>query len=108
VGGALGTSVLISLISSRVGSTLSGELISSGVPAEGARGLAEAKDAVAMGVAPVSGDMPASFQSAVVEGSHQAFMNGVHGAVLVSGVLCVLGALLAVAGVRRSPETAGH
>ncbi|WP_406456730.1 MFS transporter [Streptomyces sp. NBC_00876] len=108
IGGALGTSVLISLISSRVGSTLTGELTSSGVPADAAHGLSEAKDAVAMGVAPVSDGMPAQLRSAVVEGSHQAFMNGVHTAVLVSGLLCLLGALLAVAGVRRSPEATGH
>ncbi|MFI6647585.1 MFS transporter [Streptomyces sp. NPDC050529] len=108
IGGALGTSVLISLISSRVGSTLTGELTSSGVPADAARGLSEAKDAVAMGVAPVSDGMPAQLRSAVVEGSHHAFMNGVHTAVLVSGLLCLLGALLAVVGVRRSPEATGH
>lgn len=109
IGGALGTSVLVSLISSRVGSTLTGELTSSGVPADVAHGLSEAKDAVAMGVAPVSDGMPhAQLRSAVVEGSHQAFMNGVHTAVLVSGLLCLLGALLAVVGVRRSPEAIGH
>ncbi|MEU9204755.1 MFS transporter [Streptomyces sp. NPDC048332] len=108
IGGALGTSVLVSLISSRVGSTLTRELTSSGVPADAAQGLGEAKDAVAMGVAPVSDGMPAQLRSAVVEGSHQAFMNGVHTAVLVSGLLCLLGAVLAVAGVRRSPEAPGH
>ncbi|HEY9329280.1 MAG TPA: MFS transporter [Streptomyces sp.] len=108
IGGALGTSVLVSLISSRVGSTLTGELTSSGVPADAAHGLREAKDAVAMGVAPVSDGMPAQLRSAVVEGSHQAFMNGVHTAVLVSGLLCLLGALLAVVGVRRSSDATGH
>ncbi|GGX83884.1 MFS transporter [Streptomyces minutiscleroticus] len=104
IGGALGTSVLVSLISSRVGSTLTGELTSAGVPAAAAAGLGEAKDAVAMGVAPVSEEMPAQLRSAVVEGSHQAFMNGVHTSVLVAGVLCVVGAVVAVAGVRRTPE----
>lgn len=104
IGGALGTSVLVSLISSRVGSTLDGELISSGVPAPVAQGLAEAKDAVAMGVSPVSGDMPAQLRAAVVEGSGQAFMNGVHSAVLVTGVLCVVGAVLAAVGVRRTAQ----
>ncbi|MFK0115316.1 MFS transporter [Streptomyces sp. NPDC090994] len=102
IGGALGTSVLVSLISSRVGSTLTGELTSAGVPATAAAGLAEAKDAVAMGVAPVSDGMPARLRDAVVEGSHQAFMNGVHTAVLVAGVLCVIGALVAAVGVRRT------
>ncbi|GGS79659.1 MFS transporter [Streptomyces griseoviridis] len=104
IGGALGTSVLVSLISSRVSSTLTGELTSAGVPSAAAAGFGEATDAVAMGVAPVSADMPARLRDAVVEGSHQAFMNGVHTAVLVAGVLCVIGALVAVAGVRRTAQ----
>ncbi|MDT7841821.1 DHA2 family efflux MFS transporter permease subunit [Streptomyces justiciae] len=103
IGGALGTSVLVSLITGRVGATLTDELTSAGVPAGAANGLAEAKDAVAMGAAPVSAEMPTQLRSAVVEGSHQAFMNGVHTSVLVAGVLCVLGALVAATGVRRAP-----
>ncbi|WP_458336015.1 DHA2 family efflux MFS transporter permease subunit [Streptomyces sp. 372A] len=104
IGGALGTSVLVSLISSRVGSTLTGELTAAGVPAPDAQGFAAAKDAVAMGVAPVSARMPEQLRDAVAEGSHQAFMNGVHTAALVSAVLAVIGMLLAVTGVRRAPE----
>ncbi|MGW0461425.1 MFS transporter [Streptomyces tendae] len=100
IGGALGTSVLVSLISAKVGSTLTGELTGAGVPPAVADGLREAEDAVAMGVAPVSGDMPAGLRAAVVEGSGQAFMNGVHVAVVVTGALCVLGAALAAAGLR--------
>ncbi|MET9514382.1 MFS transporter [Streptomyces sp. NPDC002994] len=107
IGGALGTSVLVSLISSRVGSTLTGELTSAGVPAPMAQGLHEAKDAVAMGVSPVSGDMPAQIGAAVIEGSGQAFINGVHTAALVTGVLCVAGAVLAAVGVRRRTSTEG-
>lgn len=108
IGGALGTSVLVSLISGRVGSTLAGELTSAGVPAEAATGFAEAEDAVSMGVAPVSADMPAQLRAAVIEGSGNAFMNGVHTAVIVTAVLCVVGALLAGSGLRRStgPVTA--
>lgn len=105
IGGALGTSVLVSVISSRVGSTLTGELTDAGVPAGTAHGLGEAKDAVAMGVAPVSDAMPAQLRAAVVEGSHGAFMNGVHTEVLATGVLAVLGALAAAIGVRRAPVT---
>ncbi|MGW0538503.1 MFS transporter [Streptomyces sp. NPDC003032] len=104
IGGALGTSVLVSLISGRVGSTLTGELTSAGVPAPMADGMHEAKDAVAMGIAPVSGDMPAQLKTAVIEGSGQAFMNGVHTAVLVTGVLCVLGAVLAAVGIRSTRQ----
>ncbi|MFK4863968.1 DHA2 family efflux MFS transporter permease subunit [Streptomyces sp. CSMPJR101] len=103
IGGALGTSVLVSLIGSRVGATLTGELTSAGVPAAAADGLGRAKDAVAMGVAPVTADMPEQLRAAVAEGSRAAFMNGVHTSVLVAGTLCVVGALVAVAGVRGTP-----
>ncbi|MET9494751.1 MFS transporter [Streptomyces sp. NPDC006552] len=101
VGGALGTSVLVSLISSRVGATLGSELVSAGVPERAAGGLAEAKDAVAMGAAPVSASMPAPLRGAVTEGSHAAFMSGVHTAVTVTGVLCALGALVSAAVLRK-------
>ncbi|WP_443046682.1 MFS transporter [Streptomyces sp. DSM 40750] len=100
VGGALGTSVLVSLISSRVGSTLTDSLTDAGVPHSAATRFEEAKDAVAMGVAPVSDAMPAQLRAAVVEGSHAAFMNGVHTAVLVTGVLALVGAALAAFGLR--------
>ncbi|WP_455770096.1 MFS transporter [Streptomyces canus] len=100
VGGALGTSVLVSLISSRVGSTLTDSLTEAGVPHSAAARFEEAKDAVAMGVAPVSDAMPAQLRAAVVEGSHTAFMNGVHTAVLVTGILALVGAALAAFGLR--------
>ncbi|MEU1555150.1 MFS transporter [Streptomyces scabiei] len=100
VGGALGTSVLVSLISSRVGSTLTDSLTDAGVPHSAAVRFEEAKDAVAMGVAPVSDAMPAQLRAAVVEGSHTAFMNGVHTAVLVTGILALVGAALAAFGLR--------
>ncbi|MEU7261924.1 MFS transporter [Streptomyces rimosus] len=104
VGGALGTSVLMSLISSRVGATLTDTLIAAGVPGPTAARLHEAKDTVAMGVSPITGDMPERLKSAVVEGSGQAFVSGVHTAALVTGVLCVVGAVLAAAGIRRNPQ----
>ncbi|MEZ7124040.1 MFS transporter [Nonomuraea sp. AD125B] len=100
IGGALGTSVLVSLIGSRVSGTLTGELAAVGVP--GAEGFRAAEDAVAMGVAPVTPDMPAQLRAAVTEGAHQAFMNGVHTAALVTAVVCAAAAVVAALGVRRS------
>ncbi|GAA2272943.1 MFS transporter [Streptomyces atrovirens] len=109
IGGALGTSVLVSLISGRVGATLTGELTAAGVPSALAQRLHEAKDAVAMGVAPVSADMPAGLRAAVAQGSGQAFLNGVHTAVVVTGLLCLAGAALAAVGVSRpAREPAAH
>ncbi|GAA3895254.1 MFS transporter [Streptomyces gulbargensis] len=106
IGGALGTSVLVSLIGGRVGATLTGELTAAGVPAGRAAELLHARDAVAMGVAPVSPGMPDSLARAVVSGSHQAFMNGVHTAALVTGVLCLIGAATAAAGLARTGRAA--
>jgi hypothetical protein len=55
-----------------------------------------------------AGGTPDQLKAAIIEGSHHAFMNGVHTAALVSGVLAVIGALMAAAGVRRAPEAARH
>lgn len=46
--------------------------------------------------------MPAQLEAAVIEGSGNAFMNGVHSAVVVTAVLCAVGALLAGFGMRRA------
>ncbi|WP_081241507.1 MFS transporter [Streptomyces viridosporus] len=106
IGGALGTSVLVTVIAGKVGSSLFGELTGAGVPASVARGLEKAEDAVAMGIAPVSSDMPAQLRAAVVEGSGQAFVNGLHSAVTVTGILCLLGAVAAVLGVKSRAQEA--
>ncbi|MEU6159024.1 MFS transporter [Streptomyces sp. NPDC047130] len=101
IGGALGTSVLVSVIAGKVGSSLFGELTAAGVPAAMAHGLEKAEDAVTMGIAPVSPGMPEGIRAAVVEGAGQAFVNGMHAAVIVTGVLCVLGAVVAAVGIER-------
>lgn len=106
IGGALGTSVLVTVIAGKVGSSLFGELTGAGVPASVARGLEKAEDAVAMGIAPVSSDMPAQLRAAVVEGSGQAFVNGLHSAVTVTGILCLLGAVAAVLGIKSRAQEA--
>ncbi|XVU29959.1 DHA2 family efflux MFS transporter permease subunit [Actinoplanes sp. CA-054009] len=101
IGGALGTSVLVSLISSRVGATLFGSLTSAGVPAPVATALQDAKDAVAMGVAPVSPGMSTDLRTAVTEGAAQSFINGLHVAALTTALLCIIAAAVAAIGVRR-------
>ncbi|MFE9171919.1 MFS transporter [Streptomyces kebangsaanensis] len=106
IGGALGTSVLVTVIAGKVGSSLFGELTGAGVPPATARGLEKAQDAVAMGIAPVSSDMPARIKAAVVEGSGQAFVNGLHSAVTVTGILCLIGAVAAVIGIKSRAEEA--
>lgn len=107
IGGALGTSVLVSVITAKVGSTLGAELSGAGVPGAVAEKLEGAGEAVSMGVAPVSGGMSPQLRAAVAEGSGQAFLNGVHSAVTLTGVLCLLGALLAAAGIRTRATKGG-
>ncbi|MFF1442079.1 hypothetical protein [Streptomyces sp. NPDC058295] len=41
-------------------------------------------------------------RAAVVEGGGQAFMNGLHAAFVVTGLLCVAGVVLAAVGIRKS------
>ncbi|MFC1229047.1 MULTISPECIES: MFS transporter [Streptomyces] len=106
IGGALGTSVLITVIAGKVGSSLFGELTGAGVPTAVAHGLEKAEDAVTMGIAPVSGDMPAQLRAAVVEGSGQAFVNGLHAAVTVTGLLCVIGAVASAVFIKGRAEEA--
>ncbi|MFD3496381.1 hypothetical protein ACFWWB_38480 [Streptomyces sp. NPDC058690] len=71
-----------------------------------AHGLEKAEDAVAMGIAPVSSDMSAQIKAAVVEGSGHAFVNGLHSAVTVTEVLCLIGAVAAVVGIKSRAEEA--
>jgi len=102
IGGALGTSVLVSLISSRSGSVFPSSLADAGVPAPIAQALQSAGDAVAMGVAPVSDGMADDVRAAVVEAAGTAFLTGLHAAALLTGVLCLLAALVAALGIRRN------
>ncbi|MGW3763780.1 DHA2 family efflux MFS transporter permease subunit [Streptomyces sp. NPDC005131] len=106
IGGALGTSVLVTVIAGKVSSSLFDEFTRAGVPAAMAHGLEKAEDAVAMGIAPVTSDMSAQIKAAVVEGSGHAFVNGLHSAVTVTGVLCLIGAVAAVVGIKSRAEEA--
>ena len=101
VGGALGTAVLVSVLGSRVGATLHDSLTGAGVPGALADGLGRATDAVALGVTPVLDGLPAAVQAAVEQGAAESFVSGAHAAALVTGVLCLLGALLSWVVVRR-------
>ncbi|MER5688196.1 hypothetical protein [Streptomyces sp. NPDC002205] len=59
-----------------------------------------------MGIAPVSSDVSAQIKAAVVEGSGHAFVNGLHSTVTVTGVLCLIGAVAAVVGIKSRAEEA--
>ena len=96
LGGVLGTTILGSVLSSRVGSVLAGRLTGAGVPAPLATKLVGAKELVAQGVSPTVPGMPAPMAHAVAHGSHGAFMAGLHASMVVAAFAAAVGAVLAV------------
>ncbi|MBO0727915.1 MAG: MFS transporter [Acidimicrobiaceae bacterium] len=96
LGGVLGTAVLGSVLSSRVGSVLHGDLVAAGTPSEVATQLQAAKAYVAQGVAPTVDGVPAAVQEAILTGSHEAFMAGLHTSMYVAVGVAVVGAALAL------------
>lgn len=96
LGGVLGTTILGSVLSSRVGSVLTGELTGAGVPAPIATQLSAAKELVAQGAAPPVPGAPAALTQAIVTGSHDAFMAGLHTSVIVAAGAAAVGAVLAL------------
>jgi EmrB/QacA subfamily drug resistance transporter len=96
LGGVLGTTILGSVVSSRVGSVLFGELTDAGTPAGIAEKLAPAKELVAQGVAPMVPGMPQPLAAVVAHGSHEAFMAGLHTSLTVAAATAAVGAVLAL------------
>jgi EmrB/QacA subfamily drug resistance transporter len=108
LGGVLGTTILGSVLSSRVGATLPNELTAAGVPAPATAQLGAAKELVAQGLSPTQAPhapaLPPGLTDAIVAGSHNAFMAGLHTSVIVAAVAAGLGAILAL--FSRRTETA--
>lgn len=94
LGGVIGTAVLGSVLTSRIGSVLVDRLVAAGTPTPVANQLEAAKEYVGQGIAPPVPGAPAEIQAAVVRGSHEAFMSGLHTAMLVAAIVAVLGAVL--------------
>lgn len=96
LGGVLGTAVLGSVIVSGVGSALAGNLADAGVPAAAAKAVEGQEELIAQGVAPVTPGMPAALAQAITDASFQSFMDGLHTAMWVSGVLALVSAAIAL------------
>jgi predicted membrane protein len=94
LGGVLGTTILGSVLSSRVGSVLSGELTDAGTPEPLADRLIAAKELVAQGVAPSIPGAPTQLSAVITDGSHSAFMAGLHTSLVVAAAAA--GAVLAL------------
>ena len=96
LGAVLGTTILGSVLSSRVGSTLQGSLTGHGVPLPIAEKLAPAKELVAKGLAPSVPGAPQQLSAAILGGSHDAFMSGLQLSLGVGAAAAAVGAVLAL------------
>jgi EmrB/QacA subfamily drug resistance transporter len=103
LGGVLGTTILGSVLSSRVGSVLVDRLTGAGTPAPVAAKLGVAKELVAQGVSPITPGMPGPLAHTVTQGSHDAFMVGLHASMIVAAITAAAGAVLALF-VRRGQK----
>jgi Major Facilitator Superfamily len=100
VGGVMGTTVLGTILASRVGDVLVGRLTESGVPAGAAEQLSGTARYVGQGVAPVPPGASRQAAEAITTGSHLAFMDGFQTSLAVASVVAVAAALVALL-VRR-------
>jgi EmrB/QacA subfamily drug resistance transporter len=96
LGGVMGTTILGSILTSRVGSVLVGDLTSAGAPQPLAAKLAGAKEVVAEGVAPTIPGAPSQLSYAIAQGSHTAFIAGLHTTMTVAAAAAGVGAVLAL------------
>ena len=101
LGAVLGTTILGSVLSSKVGATLADSLTANGVPAAVTERLSAAGELVSKGVAPSIPGAPAPLADAITRGSHEAFMAGLHLAMEVGALAAAIGAVLALF-VRRT------
>ena len=84
LGAVLGTTILGSVLSSKVGSTLVDKLTAAGTPLSVAEKLAPAKELVAKGMAPSVPGAPPQLNAMVATGSHEAFMAGLQTSMMVA------------------------
>jgi len=96
LGGVLGTAVLGSVLASRVGSVLVDKLVTAGVPAGQAQGLAAQKEIVGQGLVPPASGASDAVRQAITTGSHTAFMSGPHVAMVIGAILSGAAFLLAL------------
>lgn len=96
LGAVLGTTILGSVLSSKVGTTLVDSLNANAVPAPIAEKLSAAGELVAKGLVPSVPGAPAPLAEAITRGSHDAFMAGLHLAMEVGAIAAVIGAVLAL------------
>ena len=96
LGGVLGTSVLGSILATKVADTFHHELVTRGVPGPVATKLQSAHQLVTEGVAPHVAHASQALNTAVTAAANASFMSGLHLALLVGAVVSFIAAALGV------------
>lgn len=104
LGAVLGTTILGSVLSSKVGATLVDKLTAAGTPLPIAEKLAPAEELVAKGMAPSVPGAPPQLSAMITGGSHEAFMAGLQTSMVVGAAAAAVGAVLALF-VRRGENS---
>jgi EmrB/QacA subfamily drug resistance transporter len=100
VGGVMGTTVLGTILASRVGQVLVDRLTGAGLPPAAAHQLSGTARFVGQGVAPVPPGASGQTARAITSGSHLAFMDGFQTSLAVASAVAIVAALVALM-VRR-------
>jgi predicted MFS family arabinose efflux permease len=104
IGAVLGTSILGTIMASRVASVFTGNLVSGGVPTATAHQLASSSHAVAQGIVPTAGSNPA-LAPAVTHASLISFTTGLETAFLVGSAVALVAALIAFVAFRNPAQS---
>ncbi|MFD7920498.1 MFS transporter [Streptomyces sp. NPDC059740] len=96
VGGSLGTAVLGAVMSSHVENDLPGQLARTGLPGGTPAQMSQAVDAVSVGLAPVTKQMPAPLAAKITQVAHDTFVSGMSAAFLVACGVAVVAAVVAL------------
>lgn len=96
LGAVLGTTILGSVLSSKVGSVLTEKLTAAGTPLPVAEKLAPAEELVTKGLAPSIPGAPPQLTAAIASGSHEAFIAGLQISLWVGAAAAAVGAVLSL------------
>ncbi|MFD8724953.1 MFS transporter [Streptomyces sp. NPDC059629] len=96
IGGSLGTAVLGAVMASKVDSDLPGNWADAGLPKLTSAQLAQASEAVQVGVAPVAKGTPAEIAAKITGVAHDTFISGMSLASLVAAGVAAVAILVAL------------
>ncbi|MFJ8792873.1 MFS transporter [Streptomyces sp. NPDC102462] len=107
IGGSLGTAVLGAVMASKVDSALPGNWTDAGLPKLSSEQLAQASEAVQVGVAPVPEGTPAAIAGKITAVAHDTFISGMSLACFVAAGVAIVAVLVALLTKRGENAEAG-